>query len=316
MLLFASLLIGSSTVSSQGSDPWVSIITPLSDDVLNDNSIYIGWEGDAVAYYAVELDGSGFENVGQETEMIYHSMAGGEHVFRVKGYGDGGGSYVDSVRFTVDRVRPGMLAYGPTGTEVSVRSNITFTFSEMMDVDTVNIEIYGLSGEMMWADNSVTLYTALDLEPDIGYQVTVQGKDLAGNDMAPFRWSFLCIDRGIYMGHVVDLGGRPIPNVRIDLQDNSTILTDQDGAFTIGSKWGAQVLEISKDGFHSREVEVFVEADNVVYGDPIQLDRAPSEQGLNMNAVFVVLILALLLSAFVLFAVVKVGRDTGLLPEE
>jgi len=185
-----------------------------------------------------------------------------------------------------------------------------------MDVDTVSIDIYGVSGEVVWVDNTAILDTTEDLRPDIEYQVTVLGKDLAGNDMVPYRWGFLCVDRGIYVGYIMDLGGRPISNVRIDLADGSIVVTDQDGAFSIESKWGPQVLRISKEGFRSMEVEVFVDADNVVYGDPIQLDQAPSEQGLDINAVFVVLILSLLLSAFVIFAVVKVGRDTGLLPEE
>ncbi len=129
MLIFALLSHGSYTVRSQETDPWVSIISPLSHDVLNDNSIYIEWVGDAVTHYAVEIDGSGFEDVGQKTEKLYSGLGKGEHFFCVKAYGASGRSYVDSVRFTIDRVRPTARYYGPTGIDVPTRTNITFEFS-------------------------------------------------------------------------------------------------------------------------------------------------------------------------------------------
>ncbi len=316
MLLFTLLFNGSSNVSSQEADPWVNIITPLSDDVLNDNSIYIEWVGDSVSYYAVEIDGSGFEEVGQKTEKLYSGLGKGEHFFRVKAYGASGRSYVDSVRFTIDRVRPTARYYGPTGIDVPTRTNITFEFSEEMDADSVLIAVNDVDGYIKWSGRTVYLIPTTPLRPDIIYHVHVIGKDLAGNDMASTKWTFECIDVGKYQGKVIDISGRPIQNVQIELDDGTVFFTEQDGTFSFRSTYGNQTVHLLKDGFRTVEVWVYVEPDDVVIGEPIRMDQAPSERALDINAVFVVLILALLLSAFVIFAVVKVGRDTGLLPEE
>ena len=315
-LLLILLSLGVPAARSQEADPWVANNSPLTNDILNDNSIYIEWVGDSVSYYAIELDGSRYEDVGQTTNVIYHTMMDGDHIFKVKAYGTNGGSYVDSVRFTVDRVRPGVIAYGPTGADVTIRANISFSFSEPMDEGSVEIVIQSVSGDVNWDGDAVILDPEEDLEPDIDYQVRVQGKDLAGNDMVAFTWTFRCVEIGTYIGYVVDLGGRPLPHSRVQLEDNSTLLTDQEGVFTIESRWGPQVLRISKDGFSTVELEVFVRADQVVYGEPIQLDQSSSGPGWNVNAVLAVLLLALLLSAFVIFAVIKVGSDEGLFSEE
>ncbi len=316
MFSFVLLSHGSLTVRSQEADPWVSIISPLSHDVLNDNSIYVEWIGDNVVNYSVEMDGSGFMYLGDKTEKLYSGLGKGEHFFRVKAYGASGRSYIDSVRFTIDRVRPTAKYYGPTGIDVPTRTNITFEFSEEMDAGSVLIAVNDVEGYIKWSGRTVYLIPTTPLRPDIIYHVNVIGKDIAGNDMASAKWTFECIDVGKYQGNVIDISGRPIQYVQIELDDGTVFFTEQDGTFSFRSTYGNQTVHLSKEGFRSMEVEVFVDADNVVYGDPIQLDQAPSEQGLDINAVFVVLILSLLLSAFVIFAVVKVGRDTGLLPEE
>ncbi len=310
------LLIVSSPVSSQETDPWVSIVTPVPGEVLNDHSIYVEWIGDNVVNYSVEMDGSGFMYLGDKTEKLYSGLGKGEHFFRVKAYGASGRSYIDSVRFTIDRVRPTARYYGPMGIDVPTRTNITFEFSEEMDADSVLIAVNDVDGYIKWSGRTVYLIPTTPLRPDIIYHVNVIGKDLAGNDMASAKWTFECIDVGKYQGKVVDISGRPIQNVQIELDDGTVFFTEQYGTFSFRSTYGTQTIHLSKDGFRTVEVEVYVEPDDVVIGEPIRMDRAPSERGMNVNAVFVVLLLALLLSAFVIFAVVKVGRDTGLLPEE
>jgi hypothetical protein len=94
-----------------------------------------------------------------------------------------------------DTYSPYVIDHSPSGSDVSITSNITVTFNEEMDHDSVEqafIFSTDVEGTFVWENNTV-IYVVQELEPSTIYTITLstQAMDISGNPFSePYQFSF------------------------------------------------------------------------------------------------------------------------------
>jgi PKD repeat protein len=110
------------------------------------------------------------------------------------GSGAGAGSGYIKIDYPSDTTPPTVIETTPTGENVPVATEITITFSEQMDVESVigAFSIYPeVSGEFYWEENTVIFAPSSNLNYGTGYVVELVGAlDLAGNNLNYYNWEF------------------------------------------------------------------------------------------------------------------------------
>jgi hypothetical protein len=95
-----------------------------------------------------------------------------------------------------DTTLPMVIGNSPTGTDVSVTTDVTVTFNETMNQTSAEGAFSIMSdatGAFSWSGNIMTFTPAADLADNTTYDVTIStdAKDLAGNPLTePFIWNF------------------------------------------------------------------------------------------------------------------------------
>jgi len=95
-----------------------------------------------------------------------------------------------------DITPPMVIGNSPTGTDVSITTEVTVTFNEVVNQTSAEGAFSimpGVAGAFSWSGDIMTFTTAADLADNTTYDVTIStdAKDLAGNPLAePFTWNF------------------------------------------------------------------------------------------------------------------------------
>jgi len=290
------------------------ILRPLYGDILNSESVYIEWthpggdpptEGYSVLIDDIEVD------VGNTTHHLFKDAPQGTHEVLVKAFYTDGYSISSSVRFTVDRTRPSIVNYSPTGDHVPLRPNITFAFSEMMDEDSVLLENLGVEGRLEPWQGLWTFEPYGELNPGLYYVVKVKGMDLAGNELVPFSWSFRCVDRGTVIARVVDQNERPVASARVYVDGEGPVFTDTEGYFSIESEHGPREVLIEKEGFSDLETTLYVKAGAVEKPEHLVMENEKEGGGVPLLSIFLTALLVLALAALIFFSVIWIMRERG-----
>lgn len=161
------------------------------------------------------------------------------------------------VEIPADLIPPAILSWSPQGQDVEANEVVSVTFSEDMDTSTVVVTVNGVEVGGVWNDRTYLLDISLDFETE--YQVNVTGRDLSGNELAPFIWNFRTEGREAEVsGRVVDEQGAPLSSVRVSVGDQE-VFTDGQGRFNLLLSPGEHLLNISADGFIGRTLPLQVE---------------------------------------------------------
>ncbi|GEM_PF-2683314 len=141
-----------------------------------------------------------------------------------------------------DNTAPVVTASTPMGTGVWINSRISVTFSELMDMTTINSGTFTISpavpGTFVWENNKVNYVTAnLDLNRSYTVTVSTGVRDAAGNAMGkPYSWTFVT---GDYIG--IDLYEGTEQITYYDGQNDGTAIGNDDHGYDIITKHdGAQ----------------------------------------------------------------------------
>ncbi len=228
--------------------------------------LYRGEEEDNLTFYErLNLTSQVFrdENVSEDKTYFYGLVASNEKY--------------DSVMSEVQRAQPDTTSpevqhyylvddrLFEKDDEVPINATILLTFSEEMKKDSVSISIEDEDGEDIKGD----LYgeeTEFYFEPyenlsyETTYHISVNGSDKASNWLeSPYTWSFTTIsDTGMVGGRIINEEGEPLENVRIYFDEENQAFTDSSGKFQIEVPSGNVTLEISKDGYQDKEIEIQV----------------------------------------------------------
>jgi len=250
--------------------PQVDIVTQDQGERINTSSPIIGWEIEdpSICGSSISIDGgTPFDTGANRTLRIV--LEDGPHVLSLNVTDAMGHSTTISLMLIVDTVSPSVFSHGPYGSGVDENAEAVITFSEPMDVDSVNVE--GMDGSMTWSGQTLTIAPFQPMEHGSRYTILVTGKDLAGNPLSPFSWSFEVDPLATIRGTVLDEGNRPVANVTVILDDNTTT-TDTSGNFVLKAPPGNHTIVIPMEGYQDRCIEVEVTGSQIQISGNLEPD--------------------------------------------
>ncbi len=257
--------------------------------------------GSGIDYYSWTTE-SGFANhidfgSNDDNKTTIRSDIDGTFVIRLTVFDLAGNSAYDEFTLIWDTKSP-MVTIAPSGDDISVDTDIAFTFNEEMDRDSVEagMRIYRKNGEVFVEDDTITGTFIWDADgsrvaftPDHSlsygteYNVMFEGavRDLIGNKMDnDMIGAFTTEDEpipptGDIGGQIIDADGTPIEGALVQVVvdgDTYSQITDENGEFELlDVPVGTHDLLVSK-GDYDTTIPVTVSDGQTNDLDPIELD--------------------------------------------
>ncbi len=290
-------------------NPVAEIISPLDMVFLNTSTVEVIWsgadQGSGISYFEVKLDTASAEMYDGPGSVSWSNIRDGRHEVRVYAYDMAGNLKIAVNTFQVDTLDPYVVQYSPMDGDVGVADDIWVTFSELMDEDSIEMVVEGVEGNLSISNSQVIFVPDGLLEYGKVYNVTLNGRDLFGNWIGEFDWSFRTTDIGYVSGTVLDRFGNPISSVLVNLDGNATDRTDGMGRFNISYRMGAHNINFTRTGYNVLNMTV-----NVVPGTAVQLDGITlylaGENGDNTDRKIASLVAGILVVAFLILLMVVV----------
>ena len=208
---------------------------PLEGSVLDNDTVQVSWLTQittSTTYYLVKLDEGGWIEVWNTYHLLSNLSDGGHYISIVMT--DGVRNYANGiVNFAIDTSPPILTGIYPTGDEVEVTSEIWVTFDEPIDLESLDIYILSVPGEIERSGERYFHVRSLDLRYATTYQVALRCSDLLGNEMMPIMWTFKTVDRCWIRGEVLGQDGSAISGVEIYLDGKLTGKTNKDGSYEL-----------------------------------------------------------------------------------
>ncbi len=209
--------------------------------------------------YEMRLDGENVTVTGPAGTVLLSGLREGEHTLELFGTDLAGNVGSSSLKFIIDLSPPRVLSYHPQGDSVGFNTTIEIELSEPLVSDTA-LTLNGMGPAFISVGNRI-LSAELRLQPSTDYQVTVTGKDEAGNQMV-FEWLFRTGISSVtpvkVTGRTVDAEGRPLSDVEITADCTFVKTTGADGMFELQLLPGNHTLELRCKGYKERKMEVTV----------------------------------------------------------
>ncbi|OPY27336.1 MAG: Y_Y_Y domain protein [Methanomassiliicoccales archaeon PtaU1.Bin030] len=231
--------------------PEVLFSSPNEGARIGTNALTVEWTmgetGSGIANTLARVDEGSWFTV--FTTLSLTALEDGTHTVVVRST-DNAGNFEDAtLTFVVDTVAPTVTGT-PTGTSVPIASTVGAAFSEAMDQDSVIISVNGVTGTLTWNGNTAIFTPSTSLGYSTTYSVTVEGRDLAGNEVSE-SWSFTTMsNEGSISGTVRDPDGNLVENATVTLSNGQITTTDAYGRFVLTNvSAGNYTLEIIKAGF-------------------------------------------------------------------
>jgi parallel beta-helix repeat protein len=243
--------------------PSLTITSPAEGSYVANSDVTVIWAasdaGSGVAYYTVSIEGLLSINTTENSYTI-NDLDDGFYTVLVSAYDEFDNCKDEVVTFTVDTATP-TATVSPTGDLAPLSPLIVVEFSEAMNQTSVEIMVDGVEGSVDWSGNTATLTLSQRLAYGTAYNVTVTGKDLAGNPMT-VSWTFSTLSVGNVQGKLVDEDGDPMEGIEVRLSNGDTVTTDSQGNFLFEQVGvGNYTLTVEADGYEVLSMGVEVEAD-------------------------------------------------------
>lgn len=244
------------TVVDEAGNPMPGVLVTAREDhsstvysTLTDGTGYFSFHGAPAfrypadqydSYYTVTASKPGYEAVSKRLSAP-------------PGSGVGYGSLV-LVALVPDTDAPTIITKSPTNTNEAVTSNIVVTFNEVMDQSSVTIAVTGgVIGSISWSTDgkTATFNPSANMAYNAQYTVTVNGKDLSGNELTTASWAFTTLkNEGRIYGTITNSAGSPIAGAAVTLSNGMTGTTSSTGYYEfypVAS--GIYTITIAKSGY-------------------------------------------------------------------
>jgi len=283
--------------------PVVTIVSPDSGTVTNNKTV--SWsatdEGSGIVGFKYRVAGGTWSLMTSSLDHVFSDLVDGEHTVEIMAIDRVGNGDTVSVTFTVDTIAPTVISRTPTGNDASVVAVITVEFSEAMNHESVSIVIDGVSGTIAWNGNTATFKPSSRLVGNLEYTVTVNGKDLAGNDLNETTWSFRTAKVvGTVSGIVIDDDGKPVAGATVTL-DSRITTTDVDGRYRFDDvSPGTYNITATKDGRVTATATVSMMDDDISSGVIVEnIVLSVEKEGADGSILLVGVIAALMVAGII-----------------
>ncbi len=290
--------------------PAIEIISPVDGTHTTERNVTIEWavsdSGSGIEKVEMNVDGSGWTVV-TESSYELRDLADGVHTVAIRATDVAGNRATEIVVFTVDNLAPTAII-SPSGNNVAVSSTIVVSFSEAMNQTSVVITVEGVTGTISWSGTVATFTPSADLAYGTAYTVTVNGTDLAGNNMTAMTSSFTTMKNECTISGIVkDKDGNAIANATVTLSNGMTTTTDVNGRFEFTAvPSGTYTLNVTKDGFQTITQTISAVAGQSTALETMSMAKNASGSGDGDNTMWIVgiigvVVVAVLGIAFVMY---------------
>ena len=300
--------------------PTVTIMTPTSGGHLDSQTVTVNWligeNGSGVTKVEISSDGKNWtEQTGNVRTL---SMPDGFRTIHIRATDKAGNLGTNMTAFFVDTQAPTVLTRSPMGSKESTKVTVNVTFSEQMDQFASGITVGGVNGTTSWDGNSMAFTPSAALRGMTAFNVTVSGRDMAGNSLSS-TWTFRTAPVGQISGIVLGHDGRVLADATVQLigRDTAamtemraplsvaaaigsvqTTTTDKNGSFAFYDvAVGDYTLEIEEKGYGTKSIPVTMTPEAVQQGG-LTLDTAVMPQSKN-DGFLIVLAIVTLSAAFI-----------------
>ncbi|MFW3146142.1 MAG: NosD domain-containing protein [Thermoplasmatota archaeon] len=289
--------------------PELNLITPSQDGLYSKEILlrFTTWdEISGVGRQRIRLDGGDWRDLGSDESVPIGFTKDGDHTLEMEVFDRAGNLARRSVDFRFDVTKPAISTAEPRGAGIPIDTDLHLGFSEIMDKATVAISAQGITGEMKWSGNNLTLDTDVPLMYGKKYSIAVSGKDIAGNELIPFDWFFVTEDdpmeaAGRIIARVVDGSGEPIFNASYRFKTGESGKVDDEGRIDTLVKAGSNSIIITNKTFKDRTVEFSIQPGEELDLGDIKLESTlggeeKEEKGTSYTWIIVMAIVVLLVA--------------------
>jgi hypothetical protein len=170
-----------------------------------------------------------------------------------------------------------------------------------MNKTLTSIVIDGVNGTVTWNGDIATFKPSSRLVGNLEYTVTVNGKDLAGNDLNETTWSFRTAKVvGTVSGIVIDDDGKPVAGATVTL-DSRITTTDVDGRYRFDDvSPGTYNITATKDGRVTATATVSMMDDDISSGVIVEnIVLSVEKEGADGSILLVGVIAALMVAGII-----------------
>ncbi|NYT11262.1 MAG: hypothetical protein GKC03_01765 [Methanomassiliicoccales archaeon] len=239
--------------------PYINFLSPVLGSRINLTSVHIEWDaGDnqtGLHHCLLSIDGGPWLDVGTDHNLTVQLQGEGSHVITIMALDGAGHFQKANVSVIVDTIAPSVVNHSPVGDSVEIDAPITITFSEPMDIGSVEIRLNDLEEIPLWNGQTAILNPSNGFQYGSTYTLAVFGKDISGNQVQE-EWSFSTIALGIISGIVLDDDDQPIANALVSLDTGESTTTNSEGHFILEAPPGSYTITITKDGYGGKVMDV------------------------------------------------------------
>ncbi len=212
---------------------------------------------DAVGSASIEIsvdDGAWTNMTGQVSTTLY-SLTDGRHIVVLRATDLIGRTATAWSNFTMDTAP--LTASMKVAEDVPCDGPVVIVFSKAVNVTTLQWSA-PLTGTISWQGNDLIIQPSSRLEPGLEYGIAVSINDIYGAGSGPLELTFRTTDQGIISGVILDPTGNPVVGALVTTPDGSSVLTDENGSFSLNLPSGPVQLEVHKDSYSDLSWDVDV----------------------------------------------------------
>lgn len=283
----SSAVIG---ITIDTTEPGFHIISPTQGAYLNDPTVVLKWNSSdpisGISKVSYSLDGSHWVRLPGKKGEIEVFVGSGNRTILMKFIDRAGNEIIGTIDFTVDVSIPRIMSREPDGDDVEPDSSITIEFDEMMDSRSVEINVENRSGIVSGGPKAFSFTPDNPFEPGETYTVHANGRDIAGNPSNRVSWEFTIKDSALVFGFVYGPDGSPLEGASVVTSSGRVVESGPDGRYEIDLKISEKTLDIIKDGFISKRIDVNLTSTKDKRIPNIQLESEKDEMGRRLSRTF------------------------------
>lgn len=238
--------------------PTAAIISPLEGSLITTSDVVVEWgvsDPTGIERIEMSVDDGAWADVTGQVNTTLPSLADGGHVVLIRVTNAMGRTATVWSNFTMDTVP--VTASVKAAEDMPCAGPVIIVFSKAVNTSTLQWSA-SFSGNISWQGNELSILPSARLEPGLEYGIIVSIDDLYGAGSGPIELTFRPTDHGVVNGVVLDPSGNPVAGALVTAPDGSSVLTAQNGSFSLSLPPGPVHLQVHKDGYNdlSWDIEV------------------------------------------------------------